>query len=188
MNVWYYQTRRSAQTNACIILPDMSLHITFIQTGGTIDKDYPRGETDHGYEFHIGEPAVKAILPSVHGLFSYTIVEVAKKDSLDLNDEDREKILQVVLKSDSDKIIITHGTDTIGKTAEKLASVKEKTIVLTGAMLPEKFVTSDAKFNVGMAVAAVQGRPHGIYVALYGRVVPWKDYSALSAEYESKTQ
>jgi L-asparaginase len=160
------------------------MHITFIQAGGTIDKDYPRGETDHGYEFHIGEPAVRSILPTVHGLFSYDIVEVVKKDSLDIDEEDRKKIYDAVKNSAADKVVITHGTDTIGKTAEYLDSLSGKTIVLTGAMLPEKFSTSDAKFNLGMAVAAAEQLPHGVYVALYGRVVEWKKYSELALEYE----
>ncbi len=70
------------------------MHITFIQTGGTIDKDYPRGETDHGYEFAITEPAVKSVIPNSHAMFTYDIIEVTKKDSLDLTDEDRKKILR----------------------------------------------------------------------------------------------
>lgn len=164
------------------------MHITFIQTGGTIDKDYPRGETDHGYEFKIGDPAVKTILPTVHALFSFSIVEVLKKDSLDIDDADRQKIYQAVEAADSDKVVITHGTDTIAKTAELLSKINNKTVVLTGAMLPEKFVTSDAKFNIGMAVAAVQNNPHGVYVALYGQVVPWEKYKELQDEYESLTQ
>ena len=142
------------------------MHITFIQAGGTIDKDYPRGETNHGYEFAIAEPAVAFILPHMHAMFTYDIVSVAKKDSLDLTDEDRGKILRAVKAVKSDKIVITHGTDTMVKTAEVLGKLRGKTIVLTGAMLPEKFTNSDAKFNVGMAVSAVQHLTAGIYICL----------------------
>ena len=164
------------------------MHITFIQTGGTIDKDYPRGETAHGYEFQIGEPAVSSVLPFSHAMCDYDIIEVTKKDSHDLTDEDRQKILKAVESIQDTHIVITHGTDTMGKTAETLSSVKGKTIILTGAMLPEKFMTSDARLNVGMAIGAVQVLPLGIYIALYGRVVPWQDFKQLSSEYEEKAK
>ena len=164
------------------------MHITFIQTGGTIDKDYPRGENDHGYGVAIADAAVKNILPYSHAVFTYDIVEVTKKDSLDLTDEDREKILDVVKSTPSNKIVITHGTDTMLKTAEVLSDLTDKVIVMTGAMLPEKFMNSDARFNVGMAVAAVQSLQPGIYIALYGRVVPWKEFKDLSAEFEAKAK
>ena len=165
-----------------------SMHITFIQTGGTIDKDYPRGESNHGYNFAITDPAVKYILPLSHSLFTYDIQEVTKKDSLDLTDDDRNEIREAVLASPSDKIVITHGTDTIHLTAETLESIKDKTIVLTGAMLPERFIGSDARFNVGMAVAAVQTFAPGIYVALYGRVVLWKDFLTVKQEFEDRAK
>ncbi|MBI5456915.1 asparaginase [Candidatus Kaiserbacteria bacterium] len=162
------------------------MHITFIQTGGTIDKDYPRGETNHGYEFAITDAAVKSILPYCHTMFTYDIVEVAKKDSLDLTDDDRANILNAVQATRSNHIVITHGTDTMLKTAEMLDCVEGKTIVLTGAMLPEKFVHSDARFNVGMAVASAQSLPSGVYVALYGCVVPWRQFRDLNERYEEK--
>ncbi len=162
------------------------MHIVFIQTGGTIDKDYPRGETDHGYEFQIGVPAVQSILPYSYAMFDYSVVEATKKDSLDLTDEDRKLIYETVKSQSVDRIVITHGTDTMVKTAEVLNSITDKTIVLTGAMLPEKFMTSDARFNIGMATASVQALPHGVYIALYGRVVPWKEFPALHQAYEAK--
>ena len=163
------------------------MHITFIQTGGTIDKDYPRGETNHGYEFAITDPAVKGMLPFCHAMFTYDIAEVIKKDSLDLTDADRKKILKAVHKAPSNHVVITHGTDTMLQTAEVLSKATEgKTVVLTGAMLPEKFVNSDAKFNVGMAVAAVQSLPSGVYIALYGCVVPWQQFKELNEKYEKK--
>ncbi len=164
------------------------MHITFIQTGGTIDKDYPRGETDHGYDFTITAPAVASILPACHTLFTYDIIEAAKKDSLDPTDKDQEKIRTSIKSASSDRIVITHGSDTILKTAKALHGKVDgdKTIVLTAAMLPEKFVNSDAKFNVGMAAAAVQILPPGIYITLFGRVVPWQEFQALSDEREKK--
>ena len=165
------------------------MHITFIQTGGTIDKDYPRGESNHGYAFAIAEPAVKNILPFSHAMFTYDIAEVVKKDSLDITDEDRRNIIEAVAAAPTDRVVITHGTDTILKTAEVLAEkIQDKTIVITGAMLPEKFTNSDARFNVGMATAAAQVSAHGVYVALYGRVVPWKEFSKVFQEFEDRAK
>jgi L-asparaginase len=161
------------------------MHITFIQAGGTIDKDYPRGEMHHGYDFSITHPAVQTILPASHPLFTYDVVETVKKDSLDLTDKDREKILAAIKKSTSDRLIVTHGTDTIFKTAKFLhEKLTDKTVVLTGAMLPERFVNSDAGFNVGMASAAAQTLPPNVYIALYGRVVPWQEFKELHEEHE----
>jgi L-asparaginase len=157
--------------------------------GGTIDKDYPRGESNHGYEFAITEAAVKSILPYTHAMFSYDLAEVARKDSLDLTDEDRANLVEAVGKAQTDRIVITHGTDTMVKTAEALdGRALGKTVVLTGAMLPEKFTTSDARFNVGMAVAATQTLPSGVYMALFGCVVPWQEFRELLDEYEVRAK
>ncbi len=152
------------------------MKITLVQTGGTIDKDYPKGETNHGYEFQIGEPAFNAILKKAKPNFQYEVFSVLKKDSLDITDDDREEICSFVESLDNDKIVITHGTDTIHLTARKLAGISGKTIVLTGAMLPEKFYDSDASFNLGMAIGAVEALNNGVYVALYGAVVPWDKF------------
>ena len=123
--------------------------LLFIQVGGTIDKDYPAGETNHGYEFEIGVP-----------------------DSLDMQDAHRAEVRAAVEAASQTRIIITHGTDTMGQTAATLAGITGKTIVLTGAMLPEKFRDSDADFNLGMAIAAVRLSQPGVYVALNGTVTP----------------
>ncbi len=152
------------------------MKITFIQTGGTIDKDYPQRETDHGYEFKIAEPAFNFILKKVKPDFEYEVISILKKDSLDIMEEDREKIYSVVNSLENDKIVITHGTDTIQKTAEKLSYIQNKTIILTGAMLPEKFCNSDADFNIGMATGVVQTLDKGVYIALYGEVCSWDKF------------
>ncbi len=152
------------------------MKITFVQTGGTIDKDYPQGENNHGYEFKIGEPAINAILKKAKPNFEYETFSVLKKDSLDITDEDRQKIYSFVKNIENDKIIITHGTDTIHTTAQKLADIPGKTIILTGAMLPEKFYDSDAMFNMGMATAAAQTLNKGVYITLYGLIVPWTKF------------
>ena len=152
------------------------MKIVFIQTGGTIDKDYPSGKSNHGYEFKIGEPAFTSILKKSNSDFNYEILSALKKDSLDIDDSDRQNIHSLVSSLEEDKIVITHGTDTISTTAKKLSDIKGKTIILTGAMLPEKFYDSDAEFNLGMSVGAVQSLPNGVYIALNGKVVRWEEF------------
>ena len=144
------------------------MKILFIQTGGTIDKDYPR--TTAGYAFEITTPAVQRILESIQPSFEYEILPLLQKDSLDITDDDRNAIYNACLKSDLKKIIITHGTDTLIETAQKLASIKGKTIVLTAAKLPERFKNSDASFNIGMAIGVLNIIDEGIFIAMSGRV------------------
>ena len=159
------------------------MKITFIQTGGTIDKDYPQGEDHHGYEFKIGGAASELVMDKLYrtGLvFETEFVSCKQKDSLDMTDQDREDIRTCVQNVNNDKIIITHGTDTIMLTAKVLDNITDKVIVLTGASLPEKFTMSDADFNLGMSVAAVQLLPNGVYIALDGHVQPWKQFTHLN--------
>jgi len=144
------------------------MKILFIQTGGTIDKDYPR--TVKGYAFEIGKPAVTKILERICPGFNYKVVSILQKDSSELNAEDRDKILEYCRKTPFKKIIITHGTDTIIKTAQWLTSIKNKTIILTGAFKPETFKNSDAEFNTGFALGALENTQPGIYIALHGRL------------------
>ncbi|MBL8121352.1 asparaginase [Candidatus Saccharibacteria bacterium] len=153
------------------------MHIMFIQTGGTIDKDYPATDTNHGYYFEIAEPSFLRILERAEPDFSYKAMTVLKKDSLDITDKDRTNMYKAINTLDEDRIVITHGTDTIFQTAKKLSTIKDKTIVVTGARLPEKFYDSDAEFNIGMAVAAAQVLPHGVYIALYGLITPWDKFN-----------
>jgi L-asparaginase len=147
------------------------MKIAFIQTGGTIDKDYPRAKG--GYAFEIGEPAVKRILQRIIPNFDFEMISILKKDSLDITEEDREKIHDACEKTAVNRIIVTHGTDTMIETAEKLSSIKGKVIVLTGAMKPERFVDSDASFNLGSAVGAVNVLQNGVYISMNGRIYPW---------------
>jgi L-asparaginase len=147
------------------------MKIVFIQAGGTIDKDYPR--TQKGYAFEIGEPAIKRILGKAHPSFDFEVISLLKKDSLDMTEKDREKILEACQKTDADKIVITHGTDTMIETAEKLSRIKNKTVILTGAMKPEKFSDSDASFNVGAAVGAMNVLSSGVHIAMNGRIFLW---------------
>lgn len=147
------------------------MKLLFIQTGGTIDKDYPK--TNLGYAFEITDPAVSRILPEVNPSFEYEIVSACKKDSTELTEEDRGNIFKLCAESVVDKIIITHGTDTMIETARALSEIKNKTIVLTGAMRPEKFSNTDADFNIGLAVGGAQSLPAGVYIAMHGIILPW---------------
>ena len=144
------------------------MKILFIQTGGTIDKDYPKHLK--GYAFEIGEPAVKRILDKVKPDFEYEIISLIKKDSLDLTDEDREKLFITCQKTDLKNIIITHGSDTMIETAKYLSGIRNKNIILTGAMKPEKFSDSDAEFNIGAAIGAMNSIINGVYVVMNGNV------------------
>ena len=153
------------------------MKITFLQTGGTIDKVYPQTETNHGYNFEIGAPALISILEKVNPAFEFETMSVVKKDSLDFTDADRQAVFDAANDCKNENIIITHGTDTIQKTAEKLSDIKNKKIILTGAMLPAEFSKSDAMFNLGMAVGALQTLQfQGVFICLYGLVVPWDQY------------
>ena len=157
--------------------------ITFIQTGGTIDKDYPQGEDHHGYEFKISGAASELVMDKLYrtGLvFETEFFSVCKKDSLDMTEEDRKNLKEKIKSIDNDKIIVTHGTDTIQMTAAVLDDITDKVIILTGASLPEKFTLSDADFNFGMACATAQILPAGIYIALDGHVTPWKEFEHLN--------
>ena len=154
----------------------MNTKISFIQCGGTIDKGYPQGLTDHGYAFKIEEPATISILERAKPQIEIDMHEVLRKDSLDMDQTDRDTIKEYVENIENDKIILTHGTDTMSLTAEDISSIKGKTIVLTGSMLPERFRNTDADFNLGMAIGGVQVLPHGTYIALQGRLVKWDEF------------
>ena len=147
------------------------MKITFIQTGGTIDKDYPR--TTKGYAFEISEPAVKRILEKLNPAFDFEIIPALKKDSMEITDDDRQKIYDICKELKNNKIIITHGTDTMMETAKKLSSIKDKVIVITGAMRPERFTNSDAPINIGVAIGSVNVLETGVYIAMHGQVLPW---------------
>jgi len=147
-----------------------NMKITFIQTGGSIDKDYTK--VTGGYSFEIGEAAVKRILEKSKPNFEFEIVPLIRKDSMDMTDEDRERIREACKKA-GNKIIITHGTDTMLETAENLIGIDNKVIILTGAMKPERFKNSDAAFNIGTAIGAVNVLENGVYIAMNGRVYPW---------------
>jgi L-asparaginase len=140
--------------------------IVIVTTGGTIDKAY----FDALSAYQIGEPVVKKLLDGANVTYPYRIVELLRKDSLELTDEDRQRLQEAVAALEVRRVVITHGTDTMTDSAKVLASIPEKTIVLTGALSPARFTESDATFNIGMAFAAAQTLPAGVYVAMNGRV------------------
>ncbi|HWS27499.1 MAG TPA: asparaginase domain-containing protein, partial [Xanthomonadales bacterium] len=118
----------------------------------------------------IGEPEIGRILTSFGVGFSFNVIALMRKDSLHLTDEDRELIRSTVAEQPTEHILITHGTDTMVDTAKVLANIPGKTIVLTGALNPARFQQSDAVFNIGCAIGAVQMAPQGVYIAMSGRV------------------
>lgn len=149
------------------------MKVLFIQTGGTIDKDYPT--TGRSYSFVIGRPAAERILTVVNPSFEYRFIKLLKKDSTDITHEERELIAKTCEESKEDRIIITHGTDTMIETARVVAesAIKDKIIVITGSMRPERFFESDASFNLGSAVAALSLAMPGVYIAMSGQVLAW---------------
>ena len=142
------------------------MHIRFITTGGTIDKIY----FDALSQFEVGESQLQAILGEGLVDFEFDIVPFMQKDSLEIDDDDRARLRQFIAEDDGRYYVITHGTDTMPVTAEALKNLKGKTIVLTGALTPARFRTTDAVFNIGMAVAAVQTAQPGVYIAMSGQV------------------
>ncbi|MEL6869056.1 MAG: asparaginase domain-containing protein [Pseudomonadota bacterium] len=140
--------------------------ITFISTGGTIDKVY----FDALSEYEIGESVVSHILDDARVTVPHEFVALMRKDSQELTDTDRQLIVAKVSAQPSRMIIVTHGTDTMAHTAEVLRSVQDKTIVLTGSLTPARFHTTDAVFNIGLAVGAVQSKAAGVYIAMSGQV------------------
>ena len=146
----------------------MSDKIKIISAGGTIDKVY----FDANSEFQVGEPQVQHILEEANVSFDFEIESVLRKDSLEIDDADRQLILKKVEQSEEKRIIITHGTDTVATTARVLEEVKDKVIVFTGSMQPAKIRSSDAVFNVGCAITAVQLLQPGSYIAMNGKIIP----------------
>lgn len=137
-------------------------------TGGTIDKVY----FDALSEFQVGESPLDAILREANVGIDYALTSLMKKDSLELTDADRDAIRAAVEASDADRILITHGTDTMAQTGQALIGIEGKTIVLTGAMQPARLRSTDAIFNVGFAISAALLQTPGVYIAMSGQVFP----------------
>lgn len=140
--------------------------IVVLTTGGTIDKTY----FDALSKYQVGESVVQRLLEIGRVTYPFRIVEILRKDSLDLTPEDRELLRMKVTELATPRVVITHGTDTMTETARALASVPDKTIVFTGSLSPARFSESDATFNLGMAFAIAQTAPPGVYIAMSGQV------------------
>ncbi|MES2452684.1 MAG: asparaginase domain-containing protein [Pseudomonadota bacterium] len=144
----------------------VSTGITILTSGGTIDKQY----FDALSEYQIGDSMIARLLEMARVTLPYEIVEVSRKDSLDLDDEDRARLVAAARAAPTSRIVVTHGTDTMTVSAAALAEVAGKTIVLTGALTPARFSESDATFNLGMAFATAQAAAPGVYITMNGTV------------------
>jgi L-asparaginase len=139
-------------------------NLLIITTGGTIDKIY----FDDMSDYQIGDPQIAQILHDMQVGFTFEVNALMRKDSLHVTDEDRLAIHNAIAASDATHVLITHGTDSMVKTALVLADIPGKTMVLTGALNPARFRDSDAVFNIGCAVGALQALPHGAWIAMNG--------------------
>ena len=157
--------------------------IRFITTGGTIDKIY----FDVMSRFEVGESQVSHILKEGLVDFDYDVVSLFRKDSLELTAEDRAELHDRIAADPATRFVVTHGTDTMVETARVLEAIPDKTIVLTGALSPARFKSTDAVFNVGMAVAAVQVAAPGVYIAMSGQVFVADDVVKNRAENRFET-
>ncbi len=155
-----------------------------LTTGGTLDKVY----FDALSEFQVGEPVAAQILAAMNVNFEYEVIEICRKDSLELTDQDREKLKTTIESSDASHVLITHGTDTMVDSANHIGAQTGKTITFTGAMQPAAFSNTDAVFNIGTAVGAFSVAQPGTYIAMSGQVYPagdvFKNYD--SRRFESK--
>jgi L-asparaginase len=146
--------------------------IQIIITGGTFDKKY----NELNGELYFKETHLHEMLQLGRSRLSVDINTLMLIDSLEMDRSHREKILAVCTKTTAEKIVITHGTDTMVDTATFLAKENlQKTIVLTGAMIPYQFGSSDGLFNLGSSLAFVQTLPLGVYISINGKYFSWNN-------------
>jgi len=141
-------------------------NLLIVTTGGTIDKIYFDAKSD----YQVGEPQIGGILEEFRVAFRFHVIPLLRKDSLFVTDADRQLLRATIAAQEETHVLVTHGTDSMVQTAEVLAGIPGKTIVLTGALNPARFEGSDAVFNIGCAVGAVQSLPEGVYIAMNGRI------------------
>jgi L-asparaginase len=142
------------------------MKLKIFTTGGTIDKIY----FDKKSQYEVGDPQAGGVLDRANVTFDYRVESILKQDSLDMTDADRQLVRHAVEAAPEDRIVITHGTDTMIATANVLDGLAGKTIILTGSMYPAQFRDSDAVFNLGCAVIAAQTLPYGVYIAMNGQI------------------
>ncbi|WP_457652893.1 asparaginase domain-containing protein [Rhodocaloribacter sp.] len=142
------------------------MNVKIFTTGGTIDKVYFDAQSD----YKVGEPQIVEILRMANVVVDYEVEAILRKDSLELTDADRAFIAGHVRREPCRRILITHGTDTMTRTAQALRDIPGKVIVLVGSLTPARFKHTDAEFNIGFALAAVEAMPEGVYIAMNGRI------------------
>ena len=169
-----------------------SKNILFIQTGGTIDKEYPK--TIGGYNFEIGDPAIDRAVARVKPTvgFSYRSKSICQKDSQEIDQTDRDSLAKCITEATERRIVVTHGTDTIIDTGKflqkelrKFQVNSRKNVILVGSFIPERFKDSDADINIGAALGALDAfdilayedikrcnKSTDVYISLGGRVIP----------------
>jgi len=149
----------------------MSTPVRIFVTGGTFDKEYDERTGNLFFK----DTHLRDMLKLARCRVPVEVRTLMMVDSLDMDDDDRELIINQCRKCDQDRLVVTHGTDTMADTARSLgqAAIDGKTIVLTGAMIPFAFGSSDGLFNLGAALAFAQSLPAGVYVAMNGRVFDW---------------
>jgi len=140
--------------------------LLIVTTGGTIDKVYFDDKSD----YQVGEPQIGKILLELGVAFRFRVVPVLRKDSLHIDAGDRELVRATIAAQEARHVLVTHGTDSMVETAKVLATLPDRVIVLTGALNPAGFRGSDAEFNIGTAVGAVQSLAPGVYIAMNGRI------------------
>jgi L-asparaginase len=146
--------------------------IRIFVTGGTFDKEY----NELTGQLYFKDSHLQEMLKLGRCKVDVGLRTLMMIDSLEMTDDDRAIILENCIKCAEDKIIVTHGTDTMEQTARVLGeAIKDKTIVLTGAMIPYKFGSSDGLFNLGSALAFAETLPHGVYIAMNGRFFNWNN-------------
>lgn len=146
--------------------------IRIIATGGTFEKEYDEIKG----ALVIRKTHIPRLLRKARCRLPISLKVISKIDSLYMDNGLRERILEECRKSKERKIVIIHGTDTLAKTARLLgANIHDKTIILTGSLIPSTFPYSDADFNLGSALAFAQCMENGVYVAMNGQLFPWND-------------
>jgi L-asparaginase len=140
--------------------------LLIVTTGGTIDKIYFDDKSD----YQIGDPQIGMILRELGVTFRFNVIPILRKDSLHISDDDRELLRATIAAQPQRHVLVTHGTDSMVQTGQVLKSIVDKTIVMTGALSPARFRGSDAEFNIGCAIGAVQSLQNGVYIAMNGLI------------------
>jgi L-asparaginase len=141
-------------------------------TGGTFDKEY----NELNGQLFFKDTHIQEILKLGRCKLDLSVRTLMLVDSLEMTDTDRNIIVESCKRAEEDRIVITHGTDTMTTTAQVLAeNITNKTIIITGAMIPYKFGSSDGLFNLGSALAFAQTLPHGVYIAMNGKYFNWNN-------------